>query len=1066
MSAPEPEQAPVAADSDVTSDGQLDGAHSAAVPVGGEPTITEEPWTTLIASSVSDALKPSRWLPGVLHPIAALRRAVGDGPLYALLILFGLNAADELDRTAFGILLPNIRDDLGMSNGSILSLVAVTMLGALLMQLPIAIWADRGNRVRLALMGAAAWGVFSLMTGFSTTVWMLIIARSGAGIGRAVVEPTHGSLLADYFAVDRRASVFSIHRAGNVVGQFAGPLLAGVLAHATGNWHVPFLVFAVPTVLLVIAGFRLVEPKRGAQERAAAGGSAELADLEEPPASFAEAYRLVSQVASLRRLWYSMPFLAVSFIGFVSLSGLMYEDTFHLDELGRGYLAAGVEPFQLIGLAIGAAVGTKLFLRDPSLVFKFLRASGVAAGVFAVCFALAPTLWLAIVFHILLTACLAVLLPGILASLSIAIPARARSVGFAMASYWVIPGLVILPLIGWISDTFGVRAGMAMMAPVLVIGALVISSVGSTINRDIADAWGGSLSRAEALRSRRAGESKLLIVNGLHVSYGTLRVLEGIDIAVGEGEVVALLGTNGAGKSTLLNAISGTVEASYGAVILDGRDITHAPPYEIAHLGVSVMPGGAAVFGAMTVDENLDVAGHTSRTDRSACAARRAEMMRLFPILAERSNEPAANLSGGQQQQLGLAMALIAAPRLLLIDELSLGLAPLVVEQLADVVRQVAASGTTIILVEQSVNIALTLADRAYFMEKGVVRFEGPTAELLERPDLLRSVFLAEAELAGDAAGHGSNTAGAPEPVAGTSDDFKPSGSTGAPGGTAVDSAAAAATAVRSPSVQPAIEARRVSVSFGGIQAVSDVSLAVAPGEIVGLIGANGAGKTTLLDLLSGSTRPTSGAVKMAGVDVSGLAPHQRARRGLGRSFQDARLFPSMTVAETVLVALERSLAVTDPVSAMLRTPPQVRSEFDARLRVDELLDQMGLSDYRDKFISELSTGSRRVVDLTCVVAAEPDVVLLDEPAAGIAQRESEALAPLIRSIRDRLGCAIVIVEHDIPLVRSVADRLVAMETGAVIAQGDPHEVLSHPDVIASYLGNSPDIIERSGATT
>lgn len=173
-----------------------------------------------------------------------------------------------------------------------------------------------------------------------------------------------------------------------------------------------------------------------------------------------------------------------------------------------------------------------------------------------------------------------------------------------------------------------------------------------------------------------------------------------------------------------------------------------------------------------------------------------------------------------------------------------------------------------------------------------------------------------------------------------------------------------------------------------------------------------------------------------------------------------------MTVAETVLVALERSLAVTDPVSAMLRTPPQVRSEFEARCRVDELLEQMGLTEYRDKFIAELSTGSRRVVDLACVLAAEPAVVLLDEPAAGIAQRESEALAPLIRRIRDRLNCAIVIVEHDIPLVRSVADRLIAMETGAVIAEGDPHEVLRHPDVIASYLGNSPDIIERSGATT
>ena len=187
-------------------------------------------WASLLGESVSTVVQPSRWGPSLRHPIQGLRRAVGDGPLNALVILFGLNAVDELDRTGFGILIPNIRDDLHMSNAGILSVVALSLLVAFLLQLPIAVAADRYPRVPIVIAGALCWGVFSLFTGLAVGAVMLVIARSGAGIGRATVDPTHNSLLADYYAVDRRSSVFSIHRGANVLGQFAGPLLAGGLA--------------------------------------------------------------------------------------------------------------------------------------------------------------------------------------------------------------------------------------------------------------------------------------------------------------------------------------------------------------------------------------------------------------------------------------------------------------------------------------------------------------------------------------------------------------------------------------------------------------------------------------------------------------------------------------------------------------------------------------------------------------------------------------------------------------------------------------------------------------------
>ena len=191
----------------------------------------------------------------------------------------------------------------------------------------------------------------------------------------------------------------------------------------------------------------------------------------------------------------------------------------------------------------------------------------------------------------------------------------------------------------------------------------------------------------------------------------------------------------------------------------------------------------------------------------------------------------------------------------------------------------------------------------------------------------------------------------------------------------------------------------------------------------------------------------------------------ERAWRGLGRSFQDARLFPALTVEETIAVALERWIDVRDPVNAALRLPAAFDSEQQVRERVDELIELLGLGGFRSKFVRELSTGSRRVVDLACVVAHRPTVVLLDEPSSGIAQRETEALGPLLERMRDGLGAALLVIEHDMPLVTSVADRIVAMDQGAVIADGLPNEVLRDGAVVASYLGGDRHAIARSGVS-
>ncbi|HEV7762771.1 MAG TPA: ATP-binding cassette domain-containing protein, partial [Acidimicrobiales bacterium] len=251
-----------------------------------------------------------------------------------------------------------------------------------------------------------------------------------------------------------------------------------------------------------------------------------------------------------------------------------------------------------------------------------------------------------------------------------------------------------------------------------------------------------------AVAAAAAEGEVLLDARGVEVGYGGVRVLFGVDLDVRQGEAVALLGTNGAGKSTLLRAISGLVDCQRGSILFAGDDIAGLAPHRVAGLGILQMPGGQGVFPTLTVAENLRVAGWLHRRDPAAVAAGVERVHELFPVLAERAGERASHLSGGQQQMLALSMAVLGRPRLLMIDELSLGLAPAVVGQLMRFVDHLREQGTTLLVVEQSVNVALEIADRAVFLERGEVRFSGPARDLLQRPDLLRSVFLGSASQA------------------------------------------------------------------------------------------------------------------------------------------------------------------------------------------------------------------------------------------------------------------------------------------------------------------------------
>ena len=526
----------------------------------------------------------------------------------------------------------------------------------------------------------------------------------------------------------------------------------------------------------------------------------------------------------------------------------------------------------------------------------------------------------------------------------------------------------------------------------------------------------------------------VLSCRGVNASYGSMQVLFGVDLDVREGEILALLGTNGAGKSTLLKTVMGLLPSRSGRVSLGGNDVSSASTEKMVASGVAMMPGGRGVFPSLTVEENLRVASWQLRRDRAGAEAARAEAMERFPVLEQRRGVPAGNLSGGEQQMLSLAMAFLVRPRILCIDELSLGLAPTVVGMLVEAVKEIHASGVTVVIVEQSVNVALLLASRATFLEKGEVRFSGPTDDLLDRPDLLRAVFIGGHETPGEPAG--------PAP--------RLEIATGGP-------------VIASTSAHPALACVDLVKRFGGVTAVDHVDLEVGQGEVVGLIGHNGAGKTTLFDLVSGFLPPDGGLVRLDGEDITFLPAWERSVAGLGRSFQEARLFPSLTVIETIAVACDRHLENRDPFAAAFKMPASSDSEARLALRVDELIEEFGLGAYRSRPVGQLSTGTRRIVELACIMAHKPRVMMLDEPSGGVAQRETEALGAMLRQVASSTGCSMVVIEHDMNMLAALCDRLVALELGRVIADGPPGDVLSHPEVVASYLGTDASVISRSG---
>ena len=951
-------------------------------------------------------------------------RLVG-APLFPMFAISLVSTLQQVELQAIGLSLPEIQTDTGVNRAALLLAISVLSYGTQL-ALPLMGWlADRRSRVVLMRIGALLAAAGNALFAFGGSVGTLALGRLGAASGDTVSRPAGYTLLADHYPVLARIRiVFFLF----TIGGICNVIVIGTAGFAIGalGWRPVFLGLGVVYVLGALLLTRVREVPRGYWERKDLGASEEVARTEQAPLSWKESWRAAASIGLVRRQWIAAPLFGVVNL-FVNLFvGTYFAQRYGLTPSERTVIAVINASAVLFGLLFIGQPLARLITTRPRLVIGLQASQGVLTTLGFGALLIAPNLFVSIVIVALMAMVSGTIFPLQLGLLSLVIPPRLRGFGMQTLYFWSVPAAVIFAVIGGQSATRGLGQTLLFMAPFGLAASLVLLTAMPLVERDIRAGLQASLADEEARQARASGRNKMLICRGVDVAYSGVQVLFGVDLDVEEGEIVALLGTNGAGKSTLLRAIAGIQEASGGAIFLDGRDITHVPPHENAASGVVVVPGGHAVCAALTVEENLRTAAWLHRKDDAYVSERMEAALVLFPALAPRLRSQAGDLSGGEQQMLAIAQSYLMDPRLLMIDELSLGLAPQVVETLLDSLRAINAAGTTILLVEQSLNVALTIARRAVFMDKGEVRFDGSTEDLLQRPDLVRAVFM----------GSVSGTRRTARRRASSADGES----------------------------EQLLEVDGLSVRFGGIDALTDVSLTVRPREVVGIIGPNGAGKTTLFDAISGLTPAQAGRVLIKGSDVSAMTLDGRAAAGLGRSFQNARLFPSMTVRENIAVGLHRHVKTRNPLLAAVWAPMVRSAERAARDRVDDVIELLGLQAYADKFVGELSTGTRRAVDVGAIMMASADVLLLDEPSSGLAQAESEALGPLILRLVRETGCGVLVIEHDLPLVTGIADRMIAMELGRVIATGTPDEVMRDPEVRRSYLSASKEVLLRSGS--
>ena len=707
----------------------------------------------VIASEAEEAVADLKMMPGVGEgtppPIRGILKKYGYAPV--TLMTLGALVVATLD-SGLGVLAPDIQRSFHINDAELGAAVFAASAAQIGVGLPVALASDRGSRVKVAASCLLVYAIVVPLQGAVFNIWPFVFLGILSAIGKAPNQTTHLSYLSDWYPPEARARVAAYQRGHEPVARTLGVALVGGVAAATGSWRWAMLLalLGIPVAMLIT---RLREPARGEHESAHILSQSGLTDEEHtagaPRVLLGSA---IQRLLRIRSLYFQL--MAVAVLGFVGLGiplfGSLYLDReWGLDtgERTTVYFIIGLSAFLIIPVA--GFVGDRMFRRRPESVLYLGGACLVAFGVLFVGSLYLPELWMVVTGWFLAECALAPLGTAIFQTVTATAPAEMRTLSLALFGVYglVIGGFAGAVVLGAISGAAGYhdgpRVALTTMAPVCALGGLLLALGARWVRRDITLVIEDVLERYQEQKRRGSGGTiPALQIHNLDFSYGTQQVLFDIDLEVAEGEIAALLGTNGAGKSTLLRAIAGLDHPTRGTIRLFGSTTTWLEAEQVLEMGGGLLVGGRMTFPSLSVAENLRLAAFSLRQDRARAARAIEEALAAFPALEARLDAPAGTLSGGEQQMLALARVLLTRPRLLLIDELTLGLAPKTVEDLIGIVRRVNAEGTTVLLVEQSLNLALSVAEHSFFLERGAILFDGPTAELATRDDLLRPVFL------------------------------------------------------------------------------------------------------------------------------------------------------------------------------------------------------------------------------------------------------------------------------------------------------------------------------------
>ena len=696
-------------------------------------------------------IRPDQELPGVGEAPMSFREGVAAGGVGVIGVLGVLDAFDALQLAIPSLLGPEIQQSFGLSDTGLAVIGIGGLISSTLFAIPMGRLADRTDRMRLVAFATLFWSLAMFTRGFQATALGFFLVGVLMGIGTSNTHPVQGAVLADAYPIQARGRIYALKNVLGRAGERVAPLIVGgLMLLVDDNWRVAYWVLAWPTVALGVWALFVKDPPRGQYEQLSTIGEIMDEEPDRPRVSLAAVWHRLMAIRTLKLAWISFSIIVFSLIGQSFLVNLFLEDRWGLSPFERamvgfvpGVLAFGAAPW-------AAGKYDRLYQDSPAKALAWVGALffPIAIAIPIQFFMPHPVAFAAVG---IVPSVLSVVIFGMISPLLVGVvPYRLRAQASALSMMVIfLGGGVLGPIVaGLLSDATSERVAILVVSvPFKVIGGVLLIAASRHIRHDLSlvvDEIEKDRADLEWRRSH-ADEMPAIELRDIDFSYGPVQVLFGVDLQVERGETLALLGTNGAGKSTILRVISGLAVPSRGVVRLDGSDITLTSPQTRVDLGIQQLPGGKAVFAPLSIIDNLRTSGWALRKDPKLVQARIDEVLELFSTLATRLDEPASALSGGQQQMLALAMVLMHEPDVLLIDELSLGLAPGVVAELLEIVETLKAKGQTMVIVEQSLNVAMAIADRAVFIEKGHVRFDGPTRELAERDDIARAVFLGEA---------------------------------------------------------------------------------------------------------------------------------------------------------------------------------------------------------------------------------------------------------------------------------------------------------------------------------